>query len=193
MSRFILFVVAVLVWSCQASPEAPVSTDLTLASDSIATLPLQALPLFEDAPGKFSIYFPTPPQRSTYNSEVDIGNVAMTQWITRDAAGQFYVLSYADYPEAVLRLGSDKQLLRGVEERLLAALHAQQPQRQALLLDSLHTGVAFYAQAKRRHWHLYYHLYLVDQRLYQLGIHSAIGPISTQDSLDFFGSFELLE
>lgn len=190
MVPFISLVFFLVVIGCQTAPEDTTEANTSPVIDSIATLSLQALPLFEEEGGNFSIYFPAPPQRSTHTSEVDIGSLKMTQWVSKDAAGQYYVVSYADYPKAVLDLGSNKQLLKGVEERLLSGLHAKQTARSPLLLDSLHQGIAFQATAKRRHWYLNYQLYLIDKRLYQLGIHSAIGPISTQDSLDFFGSFE---
>jgi hypothetical protein len=84
-------------------------------------------------------------------------------------------------------------LLKGVKERLWSTLHAQTTQEETLSLGEKHQGIAFKAVAKRRHWHLDYHLYLVGPRLYQLGIHSDLGPIQQQDSLDFFGNFKLLE
>lgn len=183
-----------LVYSCQSPPN--ITTTLPshpVAIDSSKMLSPQPLPLFKAPESQFAIYFPTPPQFSTQEREVDIGTLKMNQWISQDAAGQYYIVSYADYPKAILQLGSEQQLLKGIEARLLSSLHAKQSSRQQLNLDSLHSGIAFQAQAKRQHWHLNYHLYLVDNRLYQLGIHSALGAISEQDSLDFFGSFELLE
>ncbi|MGH1338162.1 MAG: hypothetical protein ACRBFS_18715 [Aureispira sp.] len=193
MVRFAFLFLILLGGSCQSDPEETTLANVLPVIDSVTSLSLQALPLFEEEAGHFSIYFPSPPQRSTHTSEVDIGPLKMTQWVAKDASGQFYVVSYADYPAAVLRLGSEKQLLKGVEERLLSALHAKRTSRHPLLLDSLHQGIAFQAEAKRRHWHLNYQLYLRDKRLYQLGIHSAIGPIHPQDSADFFGSFVVLE
>lgn len=192
---FLIFC-CILLWSC-TTPADPTVINYQIApitpnTDSSQALPLQDLPLFEDAIGQFSIYFPTTPKKSKQSRELDIGTLTMTQWVAQDASGQYYVVSYADYPKAVLRLGSDKQLLKGVKERLLSTLHAQTTQEEILSLDEKHQGIAFKAVAKRQHWHLDYHLYLVNQRLYQLGIHSDLGPINRQDSLDFFGNFKLL-
>lgn len=184
-----------LVGSCQSSPnlENSVNEKALPAKDSSQTLSPKALPLFKTPEGQFAIYFPTPPQSSTQEREVDIGNLQMQQWVSKDAAGQYYVVSCADYPKAVLQLGSAQELLKGVKARLLSNLHAQQTTHQDITLDSLYNGIAFQAQAKRQHWYLNYHLYLVNNRLYQLGIHSALGTIPVQDSLDFFGSFEVVE
>ncbi|MFK7796706.1 MAG: hypothetical protein AB8E82_04575 [Aureispira sp.] len=194
---FFLILCCVLLCACTAPIDDDLNNNTTPSiaqkPDSSQTLPLQELPLFDDAAGKFSIYFPTPPKKSKQSREVDIGALTMTQWVAQDNAGQYYVVSYADYPKAVLRLGSDKQLLKGIKERLLSTLHAQTTQEETLSLKEGHQGIAFKAVAKRQHWHLDYHLYLVNQRLYQLGIHSAIGPIQPQDSLDFFGNFKLME
>lgn len=193
MLHLAALILILLTFSCQSTPTFDKNVETRSIADSSTSLPLQALPLFEEPKGAFNVYFPSPPQHSTYSSEVDIGTLEMPQWVSKDASGQFYILSYVDYPKAVLKLGSAKQLLKGVEERLLSTLHARQTSRQSILLDSLHNGVAFQALAKRRHWYLNYQLYLVKNRLYQLGIHSAIGPISQQDSLDFFGSFKIVE
>ncbi len=191
MRCFIGFLFLGLCWSCQLSPseeEVPLSVAVL---DSVSLLSPQALPLFAPPDSTFLVYFPALPQRSMHTSQVDIGTLELVQWVAADAGGASYVLSYADYPSAVLQLGSADELLQGVEQRLLKALHATTSNKRPLLLQERHQGRAFSAQAKRRHWHLQYQLYLVNNRLYQLGIHSATGPISAQDSIDFFGSFEL--
>jgi hypothetical protein len=193
MISIVALLVALLVFGCQDAPVVEENNNIPAnAGDSSFFLSPQALPLFQEPQGNFSIYFPTPPQQATRQSEVDIGQLKMQQWVAEDASGQYYVVSYADYPAAVLKLGSGQQLLEGVEAQLLAKLHAKQTSRTVLSLENEQQAIAFEAEAKRKHWHLNYQLYLIDNRLYQLGIHSALGPISTQDSLDFFGNFRVL-
>lgn len=182
-----------LLGGCTSTP-APL---LPLEPQPIPIVPLAppqaAAPNFQHAKGRFQVYFPGTPQRLDDQRQVDIGTVALVQYCYQATPYVLWSVSYADYPTALLRLGSSKRLLEGVYQRLLNELHARP-------LGEPHWGdrsngaeLWFSAALPRQQGQAHYYLLLQDQRLYQVGLQAAGGPIGQQDSLDLFGSFGLLK
>lgn len=182
------------LWGCTAEPKAaelPVKQKVEVPTVTASISLEPAVPNFQNSEGRFQVYFPASPQRLTPHTQVDIGTVALTQYLYQPSPYQLWSVSYADYPKALFRLGKEAELLEGVQRRLVSDLHAR-PQG-AIQWDSTTTwtDLRFSAHMPRQDAYVHYYLLLQGQRLYQVGLHSVGAPISEQDSLDFFGSFGL--
>lgn len=155
--------------------------------------PKAAAPNFHHTKGRFQVYFPGTPQRLNHQRQVDIGTVELVQYCYQTTPYELWSISYADYPAALLRLGASKRLLEGVYQRLLSELHARPAGAPRWGNRSDGAELWFSATLPRQQGQAHYYLLLQEQRLYQVGLQAAGGTIGQQDSLDFFGSFGLLE
>lgn len=192
---FAVFVGAAFLFGCTDAPEPeqlPKVVHIEIPpTQAVTTSANPAEPTLKDSDGRFEVYFPKTPQRVVQQATVDIGTIELVQHLCQVENTQTWSVSYADYPAELLALGSGEQLLRGVYQRLLSDFNARSDGGIQWDSTTVFTDMHFKATVPRKGWHLQYYLLLQGHRLYQVGLHSAVGPISTQDSLDLFGSFGL--
>jgi len=155
-----------------------------------AIVPEVPLP-FDSKDGRFSIVFPDTPKENKHISTSEIGQIELTQYIYGKDDIHAWVASFSDYPEQMIQIGNKEQLLKGIKYRILEDLRAKVVVENKIKLEDKYDGLSFVAKAKKKDLNISYQVFLVKNRVYQLSMYSSIGPIETQDSIDFFGSFKL--
>ncbi|MFN8255101.1 MAG: hypothetical protein U0W24_05390 [Bacteroidales bacterium] len=143
---------------------------------------------FYDYGGKFKIQFPGNPTPGTQNLETDMGPVVLYQFIYESQTAA-YMVSYVDYPADKMKGQDYKALLDRAKNGFIGALNLT-------TVDSMyinygrHQGLMFHGEGAGMYCVM--RDYLVDNRLYQLGI-LQVSAISIQEENEFFDSFELVK
>lgn len=148
---------------------------------------------FVSEDGGFSIVFPDSPKVHQHTTVSAVGEIQLTQYIYSQDDTQAWLASYADYPKKMIQLGNKKQLLKGIKYRILEDLRAKTIHEEKIKFNNKYLGLSFSAHAPKRNLDILYKIFLVKHRVYQLSMYSSIGAFSAQDSIDFFGSFQLLK
>ncbi len=143
--------------------------------------------------GGFSIVFPDSPQvkKELINSEH--GPIKLTQLLYEKEKTKAWIASFSDYPPPLVELGNSSQLLVGIQNQILDVLGTKASHQQKITLAKKYQGLAFEAYSSKQKMDILYRIYLVKNRVYQLGMYSSVGKFSAQDSSDFMGSFRLIE
>jgi len=102
-----------------------------------------------------------------------------------------YIIGYNDYPSAIVEAGSAEDMLAGGKDGVINSIGVTQfDLEEEVSLDG-HSGLHFKGVAETLH--IEYQMYLVENRLYQIGV-VRDGSYVTQDRADtFFGTFELTD
>lgn len=143
---------------------------------------------FYDYAGKFKILFPGTPTPGSQNLDTDMGPVTLYQFIleTQSAA---YMVSYVDYPADQMVNKDKNALLDRAKNGFNGALKIATTDS-LFMTYAKHPGILFHAQGSGMYCSM--RDYLVDNRLYQLGI-LQMSAITEQAENDFFDSFELVK
>ncbi len=144
-------------------------------------------PKYYDYAGKFKVQFPGKPATDSQVQETDIGNVTLYQFIY-ETQDYVYMVSYVDYPADKLN-PDKKELLKNAKDGFVNALNLTVSE-EGFITYGKHQGIRFVANDSEKYCIM--RDYLVDNRLYQLGI-LQFGKISEQAENDFFDSFELVK
>jgi len=195
MKYFALIFILCSAFSCQ-TPET--ETIKTPAGSALPITETKREPVVERTPfvhqeGGFSIQFPDKPSKHQRKKESEIGELQLTQFIYSKDDTDIWLVSYTDYPKKMIQLGNSTQLIKGVKYKVLDDLRASVKAEDNVKLNNKYKGLTFAAHAKRKNLDFLYHIYLVKNRLYQISMYSSLGAISSQDSLDFLGSFQLVD
>ncbi len=142
---------------------------------------------YSDYAGKFKIQFPGQPTTSSQDQKTDIGNVTLYQFMY-ETESSVYMVSYVDYPADKLN-PNKKELLTNAKNGFVNALNLTVSD-EGFITYGQHQGIRFVASDSEKSCVM--RDYLVDNRLYQLGI-LQFGKISEQAENDFFDSFELVK
>jgi len=197
----LLLIFASLLLSCNSEPidsipdiNESTQTEVNQAKKeavSITTPPASSKPPFYSQKGHFSIVFPGRPKKHEHSTTSEIGKIELTQYIYGKDDTDAWVASFSDYPKKMIQLGNKEQLLKGIKYRILEDLRATVLFEEKIKLEGKYDGLSFVAKAKKKNLNIMYKIFLVKNRVYQLSMYSSIAPIETQDSIEFFGSFEL--
>lgn len=186
-----------IAFSCQTTDteaiKIPVSSALPIETIKDKKEPTVERVPFVNREGGFSIQFPDKPTKHQRNKESEIGSLQLTQFIYNKDDTNIWLVSYTNYPSKMIQLGNTTQLLKGIKYKVLDDLRATVNTEASVKLNDKYKGLTFSAHAKRKNLDFIYHIYLVKNRLYQISMYSSLGPIPSQDSLDFMGSFKLLD
>jgi len=142
---------------------------------------------YYDYAGKFKIQFPGTPKTDSQNMTTDMGAVTLYQFMYETSNGVFMV-SYVDYPADKLAQQDKKELLNKAKNGFVNALKLNISEER-FMTYAKHPGVIFLADDGTQFSSM--RDYLVENRLYQLGIFQ-VGAISDEMQNDFFDSFELV-
>ena len=185
----------VLLMSCESTPPEPnlgASNITKLPKVEVEEKPAAILP-FVSEKGRFSIQFPGTPTEDVHTTSAEIGEIKLIQFIYEKEKTQAWLVSYSDYPQKMIDLGNNAQLIKGIKHNILKNLRASPSIEKKIMLDEEYQGLEFSAYSKKDKLDILYKIYLVNNRVYQISMYSSIGPFAAQDSLDFMGSFKLLE
>ena len=140
--------------------------------------------------GGFAVEMPGEPKQETKATETAAGPIQFHMFSVEMSSGSVaYIVSYNDYPRALVAFGTPDSLLDGVVEGAVGKGRSVKSQRNVALAG--HPGREFTAVLASGHEYAS-RVFLVKERLYQLNVVSDPGKVDEQDKLRFFDSFKLL-
>ena len=148
--------------------------------------------MYESEDGRFKVNFlGGTPEITTQSVPTDLGDIEITMFLYEKSATEAYIIGYNDYPSAIVEAGSTADMLAGGKEGVINSMGVTQLDLEEEVSIDGHSGLHFKGVAKTMH--IEYQMYLVENRLYQIGV-IRDGSYVTQDKVDtFFGTFELTD
>lgn len=136
----------------------------------------------------FSVGFPDCPTLEIMKDHAELGTLTLTQYQYLKEDTLAWVLSYCDYPEALIKLGDSKKLLEGICQSIKKSHNAK-----LLNLDLINdVSIRFQLFSKKAGLHMLYKVLLFKNRLYKLAIYNT-GDTSNHLIADrFYESFKIL-
>jgi hypothetical protein len=148
--------------------------------------------IYESEDGRFKVNFlGGTPDVSTQAIPTELGEIEITMFLYEKSITEAYIIGYNDYPSAIVEAGSAEDMLAGGKEGVVNSMGVTQfDLEEEVSLDG-NSGLHFKGVAGSLH--IEYQMYLVENRLYQIGI-VRDGSYATQDRVDtFLGTFELTD
>jgi|TARA_B110000438_G_C15747004_1_gene621195 hypothetical protein len=148
--------------------------------------------IYESEDGRFKVNFlGGTPDVSTQAIPTELGEIEITMFLYEKSITEAYIIGYNDYPSAIVEAGSTEDMLAGGKEGVVNSMGVTQfDLEEEVSLDG-NSGLHFKGVAGSLH--IEYQMYLVENRLYQIGI-VRDGSYATQDRVDtFLGTFELTD
>ena len=192
---FILLLFFASLIACQNEPNKTedIATAVQSKKDSLKNIiPQNSVVPFFSREGKFSVIFPdSPTVKSKVINSPEVGQIRLKQFFYEKEQTQAWLVSYSDYPAQMIRLGSNKRLLKGIRNQILQSLGSSAVNPQELKLEDQYEGISFEAYSSRQKMDVAYRIYLVNNRVYQLALFSSIGKFSPETINAFMDSFKL--
>lgn len=146
-------------------------------------------PMYTSEEGNFKIIFPGEPTVTSETVPTDIGDIQMKMYMYEKSREEAYMVAYSDYPQEAVDAGDKKEMLQGSKEGVVGNISASVEEEKEIEIDG-NPGVYF--KAKGPVFTTVYKLYLVKNRLYQVGILKAAVYPSDAEIKAFLNSFELI-
>jgi hypothetical protein len=146
-------------------------------------------PKYTSEEGKFRINFEKEPVIETQVVPTEIGNITIKMFKYEKSAEEIYLVTYSDYPEALIKMQDADMLLKGAREGVVGNFGTEVTNEKKGELDGFKT-LEFGVETD--YLNLAYKLVIVNNRLYQIGIMKKTEKITESEIDDFIGSFELI-
>ena len=148
--------------------------------------------MYESEDGRFKVNFlGGTPEITTQSVPTELGDIEITMFLYEKSITEAYIIGYNDYPSAIVEAGSTADMLAGGKEGVINSMGVTQLDLEEEVSIDGHSRLHFKGVAKTMH--IEYQMYLVENRLYQIGV-IRDGSYVTQDKVDtFFGTFELTD
>lgn len=146
--------------------------------------------LFTSEDGSFKIYFPGKPTLTKEPVDTELGKIQMYTYMYEESVSKVYMVAYSDYPKAAIESGDTDVMLDGAKNGFLKNLNLRIDEEKDITLGD-YEGIYFKAQGGG-----YYTVmkdYLIENRLYQIGILTDKSYPSQTDIDAFLNSFELVK
>lgn len=138
--------------------------------------------------GAFSIRFPAKPEFSVEPTETEIGVLSNNMYIYEHGIELSYMIAFSDYPQEYIGQYEPEGMLKGAMEGFVEATGMTVEKQEKIDIKG-HEGIDFMASGGGYWGHM--RDYLVENRLYQVGILSTSGPVNEVDTEAFLNSFKL--
>jgi hypothetical protein len=146
---------------------------------------------FVSEAGRFSVSFPDTPEHSMERTPSEYGDILTHMYILEDLNNGTYLLSYSDIPLPLLEASGKDAVLAGAKNGVLATIGAVLSDEERLDTLSGYPGIYFRAHSGTNF--TIYKIYLVGDRLYQLGVLWQGKYPEEAIPLHFLSSFTLIE
>lgn len=178
------------MWSCQPNNDHVSELNTVDSLDQERTV-TSTVPAFKSVDGQFSIQFPGVPETNESSTPTEIGLIDVTQYIYSADDKQVWIASFADYSSQMLQNGSETDMIDVIQLQVLQGMDATELSSRSFKYNDEHQAKTLSARSDKSNIDILYNIILVDNRIYQLGMFSSIGPFNNKDSVDFMGSFQL--
>ena len=136
----------------------------------------------------FSVGFPDHPTVEIMNDHTELGTLTLTQYQYLKEDTLAWILSYCDYPEALIKLGNNEKLLEGICQSIKKSHNAK-----LLNLDLINdASIRFQLYSKKAGLHMLYKVLILKNRLYKLAIYNTGDTSNHVLANPFFESFRIL-
>jgi len=148
--------------------------------------------MYESEDGRFKVNFlGGTPDVTAQSVPTELGDIEITMFLYEKSITEAYIIGYNDYPSAIAEAGSTADMLAGGKEGVINSMGVTHLDLEEEVSIDGHSGLHFKGVAETMH--IEYQMYLVGNRLYQIGV-IRDGSYVTQDKVDtFFGTFELTD
>ncbi len=136
--------------------------------------------------GLFEISFPSEPQIFSEIVESDLGNLETHFYYCEFSESMSFILSYTDYPQEYINKYDANELLFTSMNGVADNTGADIIEHQTLMLNDCHAIDYETTSTMIRSWH---RSVLVNNRLYQIGVHNTAVDIQQNIVVDYFNSF----
>jgi hypothetical protein len=170
-----------------------IGDDLETVTEEVVTEEATFSPeIYESEDGRFKVNFlGATPEVSSQSVPTELGEIEITMFLYEKSLTEAYIIGYNDYPSAIVEAGSTAEMLAGGKEGVVNSMGVTHfDLEEEVSLDG-NSGLHFKGVAESLH--IEYQMYLVGNRLYQIGV-VRDGSYVTQDRVNtFFGTFELTD
>ncbi len=149
---------------------------------------------FSSEAGGFSIMTPITLEEQTQPVDTAAGQIEMHLFMG-DQGNTGYVIAYADYPPEIIAESDSQTLLEGVRDGAIGNVNGALVSEQAISING-YPGIEIVANVTNdggEEGVLKAHVYIVNNRLYQVMIITQQGDTDTAEMDEFLQSFKLLE
>jgi hypothetical protein len=143
---------------------------------------------FTSKKGKFKIQFPGEPSENKETVDTDAGKIDMVTYMYEQGTSKVFMVAYSDYPADMISSNDSKDMLKGAKEGFTGNLQLTIDFEEFFMIDGYQ---GLYFKASNATYYSAIKQNLVKNRLYQIGILSAEGEVSSTDIQDFLETFEL--
>ena len=148
---------------------------------------------YKSPTGNFSIHFPSQPTVSNEVVPTEAGDISVTLTICEVTQNEAYMVSHSDYPDTIIKNSIADSLLLGAMRGAINSIgQTSMKYVKNIKYKNKFPGLSFAAQSSKNYF-VIYELYLVKNRLYQIGAISLNQYVSDNAQKDFFGSFTINE
>ncbi len=142
--------------------------------------------------GNFSIAFPSTPTVTKEVVPTEAGDIAMNMCMYEESKSKVYMVAYSDYPEGMISKSNAPEILEGSKNGALNSFGRCTVEDESKIEKDGNPGVYFKAKSTEN-YHVIYHLYIVGNRLYQVGLLNDKEYPSKSEINDYFSSFKFLK
>lgn len=144
--------------------------------------------IFIPSDSSFSVGFPDRPTVEIRSDHNELGTLTLTQYQYLKDDTLAWILSYCDYPEALIKLGESDKLLKGIYQSIKKSHQAK-----LLKLDKIkEESIRFHLYSNEAGLHMIYKVLLLKNRLYKLAIYNTGNTSNHIHATTFFESFNIL-
>ncbi|MFI5149500.1 MAG: hypothetical protein ACHQRM_07170 [Bacteroidia bacterium] len=138
--------------------------------------------------GRFAINFPAEPKVSHDTVQTEIGVLEFHMFMLEKSVTETYLAAYSDYPSEFVKESNRDSLLNAGKKGVLLKLNGKITEEKKMKIEG-NDGLLFKAVAGQVN--LTYKMFIVGNRLYQIGILYDGSPVSEESIKEFFDTFEL--
>ncbi|HXC06728.1 MAG TPA: hypothetical protein VNZ86_18350 [Bacteroidia bacterium] len=138
--------------------------------------------------GKFSVNFTAEPTVTDKTIQTAVGNIELHMFMMEKSATEAYVVGYSDYPSDLMKDSNRDSVLNGAKNGVVTNVNASITEEKKIKIEG-NDGLFFKANSPQ--YYLTYKLFVVGNRLYQIGIMRDGSNASEESIKNFFETFEL--
>ncbi len=189
---FVTIVLPFLLVSCSSSEQ---SDNQSTAADSVQGNTEQTNPAinsntFVNKAGNFQILFPGQPVETFDTVATQVGMISYHTFLYEESADRAYILVYGDYPESHIAATPSDTLLENAKKGLLSGMELTLSENDKQIEIEGYPGISF--ASNNGSYFIQYRIYLVNNRLFQVGNINNFSYLPQEESNAYFSSFALL-
>jgi hypothetical protein len=145
---------------------------------------------FSDEDGRFEIKFPGTPTKTTQMVTTEIGKLEMIMFAYEKSLTEAFMLSYNDYPSKFIEASNIDSLLLNAREGAMQKIGIYTYDKDEKISKNGYHGL--YTKGYGNNYYIYYHIYMVGNRMYQIMALKDGSYTNETLAADFLNSFNFV-